>query len=290
LKVLFVRNTAGACSSIAMWLKKNGHEVRVLDIRERDRFGRISLFGESLLCDDWAELNTLIRSSITDWKPDVVHVNAADIYLVICRLASLKVPIVLQFHGSEIRGKKKLPINARLADAIIVSTPDLTEYGEWYGSPTADIFTDKGGRELGTGLLVHDSKSRIDERKTARAFCDTNGIDLTIAQNIRHEKMPWLLSRFEYYLDFKRLGALSKLALEAAACGCHIVHLDSKGVVWPLPPADVKSHQTNPEKYLVLYKSLSTNRIRNLLKLISVMRTKRNIGWTLRHFKRRLFG
>jgi len=290
LKVLFVRNTAGACTSIAIWLKKNGHEVRVLDVRERDRFGRISLFDESLLCDSSAELNALIKSTISDWRPNAIHVNSHDIYLVICRIVSLKIPIVLQFHGSEIRGKKKLPINAHLADTIIVSTPDLTEYGDWYGSPTADIFTDKGGREQGTGLLVHDPKSYIDERKQAEVFCHNNGLDLTVAQNIPHKELPQLLSKFEYYLDFKRLGALSKLALEAASCGCRVIHLDSEGITRFVSWTEIKLYRTSPEKYLALYKGLSTNRFRNLLKLISVMRTRRNIGWTLRYFKRRMFG
>ena len=290
MKVLFVRNTAGACTSIAIWLRENGYEVKVVDMRERDRFGRISLFDESLLCDSLAELNSLIESTISDWKPDVIHVNSHDIYLVICRIVTLRTPIVFQFHGSEIRGKKKLPINTRLADAIIVSTPDLSEYGTWYGSPTGHIFTDKGGRKQGTALLVYDPKSYIDERKTAEAFCQTHEIDLTIAQRIPHKELPWLLSKFEYYLDFKRLNALSKIALESSSCGCIIFHLDSYGEIYPVPLADIESCQTNPEKYLALYKSLSTSRARNLLELISIMRTKRNIGWTLRHFKRRLFG
>ena len=290
MKVLFVRNTAGACTPIAIWLRKNGHEARVLDMRIGDRFGRISLFDESLLCDSPAELKALIKSTISDWRPDVIHVNYHDIYLVVCRTISLSIPIVFQFHGSDIRGKKKLPINTCLADAVIVSTPDLSEYGEWYGSPTADIFTDKGGRERGTGLLIYDPKSYIDEREAAKAFCHTNYIDLTIAQNTPHKEMPQMLSKFEYYLDFKRLDALSKIALEAASCGCHILQLDSDGAIWSRGSADVESYQTSPEKYLRLYESLSTDRFRNLLKLIRVMGTRQNIGRLFKYLKRRLFG
>ena len=290
MKVLFVRNTAGACTPIAIWLKKNGHEARVLDMRTRDRFGRISLFDESLLCDSLAELNALIKSTISDWRPEVIHVNYHDDHLVICRTASLSIPIVFQFHGSDIRGKKKVPVNTCLADAIIVSTPDLSEYGEWYGSPTADIFTDKGGREQGTGLLVYDPKSHIDERKTAKAFCHNNGIDLTIAQDTPHEELPWLLSKSQFYLDFKKLDALSKLALEAASCGCRVIHLDSKGTIRFLPLDEVELCQTGPEEYLMLYESLSTDRFRNLLKLIRVMGTRQSIGRLFKRFKRRSFG
>lgn len=290
MKVLFLKNTAGASTPIAIWLQKNGHDVRMIDTKANDRFGRISMFVESLLCDSPAELKALVKSTILDWRPDVIHVNSYDFYLVICRIINLRTPIVFQLHGSEIRGRKKLPNNARLADVIIVSTPDLSEYGEWYGNPTDDSFADKGGRQLGTGLLVYDHQSYIDERKTAKAFCRDNGFELTIAQNTPHKEVPQLLSKFEYYLDFKRLDSLSKLALEAASCGCRVIHLDSNGTIrlWSL--AEVALCQASPAEYLMLYESLSTNRFRNLLKLISVMRTRRNIGQLLSHCKRRIFG
>lgn len=195
---------------------------------------------------------------ILRFKPHVIHVNQGYDILPLVRLFAPKTPIVMQYHGEEIRGRSMIHLETELADRITVSTQDLTQYGELLDRPVSSEFTYKGGREPNTAVMLYANYFPKDLRDFAREWCESNGVRLTILNRhtdplIPFEQMPVFLSKFEYFLDLKGIPeALSKAALEALNCGCKILHDSNTTAV--LTDYDF----TTPRDYLEFYESLDT--------------------------------
>jgi hypothetical protein len=176
----------------------------------------------------------------------------------LARLFCPTTPIVFQYHGGRVRYRKKAHEETTLADKVIVSTPDLSDFGEWFDRPVDKMFRYRGNRKLGTALMFYATYFMKDLRNEAEEWCKERGLDLTIVERGKDEGIPYLqmptfLSQFEYFLDFKGYGdpkAISRLAIEAYACGCKIVSDTDPSreiIVYNLP---------KPEIYVDLYKSL----------------------------------
>lgn len=300
MKILIVRNTAGALSPVANWLVKQGHEVRMIENKERDRFGRVTIFPSVELFNSWRDGIDALVDIIKEWKPDIIHINSHVIYLIVARAANFTVPILFQFHGTDIRGKK-IPREANLADIVVVSTPDL-ERKELRLLPCAisDFFEDKGGRIEGTALLIVDKESKIDYSIEANEYCENQMLKIDVMSNVPHRELPKLLSKYEFYLDFKGLDAYSKLAFEAHACGCKIVHRDSYRWIREVPHHDMEYWMGHPEHYLREYQTLRLmskfryirikHRVSNIFNWLFCMTNKQNIFRGAKALKRRVFG
>ena len=199
-----------------------------------------------------------VINQVKTFKPDIVHVSSAVKALVVARLHAPRIPMVLTYHGTDVRGRKKVHAEAKLADVIAVSSPDLAKYGKWFDRPICSIFHYRGGRQEGTALMLFQSNFVADTREHARQWCAMRGIKLTILDRsksnyitVPYIEMPDLYSKFEYYLDFKgNTGenfALSKAAMEAFACGCKVFHESG-------PITHIKF--ASPDEYYQLYLTL----------------------------------
>lgn len=165
----------------------------------------------------------IIRTILT-FRPSIILVRQVYELLPAIRLFAPTTPIILQFHGAEIRGKKKLPWQAKFATKRICSTKDIAQWGEYYGTPISPIFkpAPPGVRKPNTALFIRITSGAKDCLDEAVFFAKQHGLELTIIDRtkddkIPHSKMPEVLQKYEWYLDLKGLTSkevLSKTAIE----------------------------------------------------------------------------
>ena len=235
MRILCLWDTAGVFVPIAKWLNENGHQARIVMRMDYDAYGQTANSPYSRMVDSSDDFLFAAIDEIRTFKPDLIHMNQIYHTLPLVRLIAPFTPIVFQYHGGDVRERlaKKIGIHSesKLADKIIVSTEDLQEYGEWYDRILSDRFYDRGGRIPNTALMVYVNYVIIDQRQLAKDICEERGLELTIINRdtdtgVPNEEMPAYLSTFEYYLDFKghvESIILSKIALEALACGCKVI-------------------------------------------------------------------
>lgn len=262
MKVLIMWNTAGAFSQIAKWLNENGHEARIVMRDEYDIFGHTRDSGCGVMVGSAKDFYLEGMKQILKWRPDVIHSSSSLKMLILARMVAPRTPIILSYHGSDIRYTPtgKVHPMTDLADFIHVVSPDLQEYGVWIDRVVNDYFKYEGGREQKTALMYYSPHYYVDSRVEALQWCIDRGITLTIIDRsepdfvpIPNKEMPAIYSKHEYYLDWKgqkdEINALSRSALEALACGCKVVHDSDVELI--IEPDDYP--MATVENYLMLY-------------------------------------
>ncbi|MHA1770215.1 MAG: hypothetical protein ACTSXS_01305 [Candidatus Thorarchaeota archaeon] len=166
-----------------------------------------------------------ILKTLLTFRPDLILVRQNYDLLPFIRFFAPRTPIVLQFHGSEVRHRKTLPWQSTIANRRIVSTRDLVAYGTYYGTPIHPMFVPppKGTRKPGTALFIRTAGiDSVDCLDKAIAFAKENNLQLTVIDRIKgpqvpHKQMPEIFQKHEWYLDLKGLTSstvLSKTAIE----------------------------------------------------------------------------
>ena len=155
-----------------------------------------------------------------------------------------KKPIILHFHGSDIRGKGVPLILRKMANRILLSTPDLKKdcpQGQWLPNPVdTELF--KPIPKITRKKKALYFKLSYEKPSEAIIRAKKLGIKVDIIDRaVNYEELPEILSSYEYFLDRYKIESLSKTALEALACGCKVIRWDGK-IVTKLP----ESHK--PEK------------------------------------------
>ncbi len=231
LRVLILWNTGGSLAEVCDWLNKNGHESIIIMRSGYDKYGHTSRVSGSVMVDSAKDFYKACRKYLKEWNPTHIHVSTVIRALVLARQYQKRTPIVFEYHGGEIRSRKKPHPEVSLADIIAVSTHDLLKYGDiWLDRPIPIWFEYKGGRVPGTAVMTYHPNYHKDQREMAKKWCKERSLELTIIDRsvdppIPYKEMPEFLSRYEYYLEFKGfpLVSLSKNAIEAIACGCKVV-------------------------------------------------------------------
>lgn len=227
--------------------------------RKYDLFGNTSISPAAQMVESNSGYYAAVTRNLLTFHPTHIHVNQSLKSLVLARFLSPRTPIVFQYHGAEVRHRAAVHREAQLADKVIVSTPDLQQYGEWYDRPVHSMFHYRGGRRRNTAVMFYAPFYMRDLRAEAKQWSKARGIRLDIiererGQGVLYAEMPAFLSKYEYYLDFKGYGhprAISRLAIEALACGCKVVS-DTD------PDRIVDEYDfVRPERYYNLYRSLS---------------------------------
>ena len=266
MRVLYLHNTAGVFTPVINWLNTHGHQSKVCIRSFYDKYQHSSRLDCAVVVNGGAKSFYLASIRlIRSFKPDLIHISGSLELLAIARFFAWRTPIVMTFHGSDIRNPEhKIPKTARLADFIHVTTPDLQPYGVWIDRPLDESFHYRGGRVPNSALMFYSERFYKDKRQEAKVFCEARGIDLTILDTtapdflpIPNDQMPEYLSKFQYLLDWKdqlgELYALSKIALEAIACGVLVLHDEHPR--YPILSSRIKIER--PEAYLRLYRRLT---------------------------------
>lgn len=199
-----------------------------------------------------------MKSILEARKYDIIHVHNFDKIVPYIKLLYKK-PVVLTYHSLTItkEWEKRKQMWSK-ADVVTVTTPNLVKNSFILIPNPVDtsLFKPMGSHEKGTALYL----SYYAEEE-ARAIAEKLGLKLTIVErNIKHAEMPFILSKYEYFIDIKRspkvsneiIKAISKTALEALATGTKVINWEGK-IIETLP------EENKPENVAKTYYSLYLN-------------------------------
>src|SRR5919198_568497 len=247
--ILHVGDQAGVACILAKYQQLlQGHEAKVITVRNYDKYGINAFYNEYTLN---VALEEFAEKCIEKAKQaDILHIHGGiDILLKLRQKFGRSKKIILHYHGTDIRGlrKQKLPHRSQLsdlaiksiimyrrlrgkmlfrkrmhteaqkmADKVIVSTPDLLQL-------------------VAEGVhLPNPIDTEVTDIQWALDYCKRNNIVLDIEvydrmkNPIMYNAMPNFLRRYKIYVDIRyvnktTLQNLSKTALEALACGLKVL-------------------------------------------------------------------
>lgn len=168
---------------------------------------------------------------------DVIHVHTSTELVAPIRARHPGKRIVLHHHGDNLRhiDPALRERHEMHADKVLVSTPDLREYGghEWVPNPVdTDLFAPRAPRRNGRAVYFiirdepRDTKLHLLRQGGVRLDHDLHDIN---ERPVPYTGMPEFLAGYEYYIDIKWLpigkvmAALSTTGLQALAVGCKVV-------------------------------------------------------------------
>ena len=144
-------------------------------------------------------------------------------------------PVVLHYHGSEIRNKKPSKFTNDFVKHIYVSTPDLLKSApdaEWLPNPTnleKIVYSDLDINEK--LVILHAPSNR--KIKNTQAVIDSievlkeEGIEveLNLAENIEHEKLMRMIAQSHVVIDWVNpdFGIYGVLSIESMATGRPVI-------------------------------------------------------------------
>jgi hypothetical protein len=175
---------------------------------------------------------------------DVIHVHSFDKCVP---LLSRVAPVVLHYHGSDIRGRwSSRERYWKHAERIIVSTRNILEGAP----PIADYLPNPIDTEMFKPLPVEhvDAALHIDYGAVdiAERIAGDHGLRLVVVKKgIVYAEMPLLMNRYTHYVDAKRdyAGRVlvgkstdtgSLVGLQALACGLTVLNLSGERRGLPL--------------------------------------------------------
>ena len=264
--MLHIWDQAGVAFILAKFQQANGNESKVIRIKNADKYGIDEFYKEYGL---FVAPEELIYKSIEEArKADIIHIHSLpEMVINIRKIYGGSKIIILHYHGTDIRGfskdnlrtfnlgnilkpkiivkkikKRRLHIKAqRLADRVIVSTPDLIQLVKgsvFLPNPIdTDHFNNKKltkerSVDISKGVIVNSEVTNIE---LAMNYFEHKKIDLNIdiydrtKNPIYYEDVPNFLKKYDVYVDLrfvnrKLLKNLSKTALEALACGLRVLN------------------------------------------------------------------
>ena len=271
MRILHVWDQAGVAFVLAKYQRLNGHDSKAIIVREYDRYG-IGKFYNWYVIN--ATLDDFDQKSVDEaYTADILHIHSrSDMVFKMRQKYGNSKKIILQFHGTDIRGikRQKLPHRSKLsdlavrgiftyrrvrdsilikkrihskaqllADAVIVSTPDLlplVSNATFLPNPIdTDHFTPD---KISSPSLEKPRALTMDTEATdiqlTLSYCKKHNLNLDIdvynriREPIMYGDMPAFLKKYGGYVDIrfvngKILENLSKTALEALACGLDVV-------------------------------------------------------------------
>ncbi len=215
------------CSSVILgnYLKENGWDCQIISREVFDKHKCSEGFENYNLVPGRARrfIWEIIKSIFT-FRPNLIILRQNFQILPYIKLFAPFTPVILQFHGEEIRHCKKFPWQTRLAATMIVSTRDLIKWGPFFSTPIHPMFKEAspGVREKGNALYIRGYLGDYDRLAEAKEFARVKNLELTVIDRTKDEHIPYyqmaeVLQKHEWYLDLKGLTSkdvLSKTAIE----------------------------------------------------------------------------
>lgn len=175
---------------------------------------------------------------------DIIHIHSYDWILPILKILYPHKKFILHYHGTEIRGKWNKPARKRryrLADKVLVSTPDLLDGApyqvEYLPNPIDYDLIDSINipSEAKARQAFHREQRAVDIAKT---YTRERGLELVIhCEKVPHKDFLKILCEYYFYIDVKRdkkgkhvLRALSLIGLEASYAGAIVINFKGKAL------------------------------------------------------------
>jgi hypothetical protein len=269
MQILHVFDQAGVAAVIAKYQSLQGHDSKVVTIDGIDKYGIDKFYQDYVCCVLPAEFeDECIRRGK---HADIIHIHSMIHTLIKLRKKfGRSKKMILHYHGTDIRGlntadegtssecrsflsilfkvrrkARKILRNRthrkaqRLADAVIVATPDLLHCvpkSTLIANPVdLEHFRPDEFRQIKKEALT--LKTEITNAQWTLDYCKNNNISVNIEVYDRTKKpimyadMPSFLKDYEFYVDIKYvntkvLESLSKTGLEALACGLTVINYE----------------------------------------------------------------
>jgi glycosyltransferase involved in cell wall biosynthesis len=267
MHILHIWDQAGVACIFAAYQHQQGHKSKVIITGDQDKYGIIKFYKDYVV---WVSEQEFFEKCIEEAsQADIIHIHSLiNVLFKIRKKFGRSKKIILHYHGTDIRGTRqpmerstsqsnfayaiflKVKRRARrllrnrrhlkaqrLADAVIVSTPDLLQWvtnSTYLPNPVdIDHFKPCSINEKRKNALT--LKTEVTDTPKALDYCKKNNINLDIevydrAQSpIMYADMPNFLREYTVYVDIKYvnnivLQALSKTGLEALACGLKVLN------------------------------------------------------------------
>lgn len=267
MRILHLWDQAGVAFILAKYQTLRGHQSNAIMVKEYDKFGISEFYKDYVIS---TTLQEFVQKSIDEARfSDILHIHSrSDLVLEFRKVFGKSKKIIVHYHGTDVRGIKhqKLPHRSRLsdiavrgiftyrrikgaalfkkrihskaqglADAVVVSTPDLmskVQNAVHIPNPIdIEHFVPNGTVKMDKALTI-DTEA-IDINLTLD-HCKKKGMDFDIdiynrIQNpIMYSDMPTFLKKYGTYIDIRYVDGillknLSKTALEALACGLDVI-------------------------------------------------------------------
>jgi hypothetical protein len=249
-KILNVYNTAGWYFPIHKEMEKLSHTVDYA-INTPDQLGFMEYYcvDNKITVGERVETTRLELFDLTK-NYDVIHVSSAMHHLTALRMKFPKKPMVLQFHGWEVRNHHRDAIlSSRLADLVMVTTTDLIGHlpgchAKYVPHPVdTKLFAPRHLKE-GAVCMYHPN-----QEKPAREYLkDVDGVDFQKLYQVNYKDVPDLLQNYDTYYDIKFDSdgkivydpdgdTMSRMAEEALSMGLTVID------------AGFREHKGLPDKY-----------------------------------------
>jgi len=229
---LHVYDIAGVACILARWTRKAGHESQVINMY--DPFGFCDFYCEERIADEKAFVDRVLQAG-KDY--DILHVHT--VYRILPRLAELRKPVIMHYHGSELAQSQGDPFREwceQFANKILVANEYLMKYhdrAQWLPNPVdTKHFKPTQGDKKNASLMF--DIPYIDYEKTLSELPHDIRGNVVVANRlkrpVRYGDMPLLLNEYSNYIDIKYhryqglLPALSKTGLEALSCGLSVLN------------------------------------------------------------------
>ena len=258
MKVLHIWDVSGMANTVAKFMDRLcGTSSKVIVRKDFDKFGFLTQ-GEAV---SGGPFKFAVKVLLQARNYDLFHVHSWDAIVPWLKRFYDK-PLVFTNHSLLISKTWDSRLgNLKKADAVTVVTESFSrEETLFVPNPVdTDLFRDLHHHELGTA--VHREYAATHE---AEALAAKHGLRLTLipkSQPVWHRELPAILNQFEYYIDVRRIPALSadvfpavsKTALEALACGLKVIS-------WDNTTTDALPEKNRPEiivrEYFEIYRRL----------------------------------
>jgi glycosyltransferase involved in cell wall biosynthesis len=270
MRILHIWDQAGVAFVLAKYQRSQGHDSKAIMVREYDKYG-IGKFYNQYAID--ATLQDFGQKSLDEaHSADILHIHSrSELVFKFRKEFGNSKKIIIHYHGTDIRGikKQKLPNRSkisnlavrsiftyrrardailikkrihskaqRLADAVIVSTPDLlplVSKAIYLPNPIdTDHFSPNKSSSRPERVQALTMDTEATEIQLTLSYCKRHDVklDIDVYNRIRdpimYGDMPAFLKKYGLYLDVryvdgKILENLSKTGLESLACGLDVL-------------------------------------------------------------------
>lgn len=235
MKILHTYNTANVASILAKEQRKRGHTVKVLMFEQNDTF-LFREYGGLTLIKSSKYVKAVVDEAVKG-RYDIIHIHSNVNVLDCLKYALLDTPIVLHYHGHDVKNHSKYIEDN--SDIILCSLPTLVKPGFIYLPIPIDLSHWENNCKTGNKAFwfMQWNKFTWNEKRleVMERMIDV-GLDCKIIERWKHY-IPYMTMQETYYnrfgvcveykdfVDYSKGLSLSVTALESLACGLSVYYL-----------------------------------------------------------------
>ena len=235
-RILHVWDLSGVACTLAKFQKKLGHTADVIKRSGFDKFGIMEFYNQETV-KSWYGNQFLKTAAKRAENYDVIHVHDLIKLIPMIKKKFPEKKVVLQYHGSILRNTpaEKRNESESIADAVLISTPDLKNYvnGIYLPNPVdIEHFSKKNVPKNNKALSLmtkNETEEALSEVIKSHGFSmDFEAIPRE-KEPIKYSQMPDFLANYEYVVDVKYINgkivsAYSMVGLQALSVGLKVIN------------------------------------------------------------------